>query len=428
MAYIKNAGKRTRSKSLMIVRQPSSSRSQSRGRKRTRTPPKTPQTRRMRAGSVQTVRTRSRGASTSKSSGFFKKGTARRVPETMFSTKGIVLAYERGGQVVASGTGATAEQVGYVGHTTMPYTQVRVQMWRAFVKFFAGQLGYTIISLSDVPLAQNINGNLEWTITYRTSPGALPVTLVRVLNNSKSWEDFAAEFRNFFVDCNNYQFEKLQIKLVDAGVINVEHIFNLNKCHVKLFCKSSLKIQNRTINSTGNLEADDVDNVPLYGKSYEGKGNGAIFLKPVDGLPFIADSNSGLILPNPILVTAQDYELNEPPNYKQFQYVSKHGKAHLDPGQIKTSVLNYKAGFTWSRLLNQIIILSNTGSGIAFPNNCRVPFGNFRFFALEKMIQAIDTTEISKVQIAYEHDYKLGLYVSCPRMKQTLYVIDVAPK
>lgn len=446
MAYIKNAGKRSRSRGRTRYRSGSRamsgvrplyvSRSRSlvplgRARSRAISAPPTPMVARKRDGSVKYTRRRNIGASNSKSAGFFKKGTSRRVPETVFATKGIVLSYERGGQVVSTGIGATAEQVNYVGHSTMPYVQVRVNMWRAFVKFFAEKCGYTITSMNDVALKDSsATAGITWVIQYRKAPGAPILTQQVSLSNVGTWEQLATGFRNSFVDSTNYVFERLECFNNINGVFIGTNYFDLTKCKLHMYCKSTLKIQNRTINTSGNIESDDVDNVPLYGKSYEGTGNGAFFLKNADSTqPFIADANSGLILPGPILTLGNFYELNEPPNFKQFQYVKKHGKAHLDPGQIKTSVLVHTANFTWSRILNEINqFYNNPGTGIEFPQKNRISIGKFRFFAMEKMIQSIETSDVNKINMAYEHDYKLGCYVTCPRMKMSLYVVDVAPK
>jgi len=48
---------------------------------------------------------------------------------------------------------------------------------------------------------------------------------------------------------------------------------DLSKCRIHLYAKSSLKLQNRTVNLNANNDDEDVDNVPLYVKSYFGSGN-----------------------------------------------------------------------------------------------------------------------------------------------------------
>ena len=41
-----------------------------------------------------------------------------------------------------------------------------------------------------------------------------------------------------------------------------------------------MKIQNRSTNSVDDEQSDEVDNVPLYGRSYEGTGSGTLVDTP----------------------------------------------------------------------------------------------------------------------------------------------------
>lgn len=68
------------------------------------------------------------------------------------------------------------------------------------------------------------------------------------------------------------QFLRLIVRDNDANGFTRLDI-DLRRCKFDIYVKSSLKIQNRTVNTDANNEADDVDNVPLYGKQFEGSGN-----------------------------------------------------------------------------------------------------------------------------------------------------------
>jgi len=366
------------------------------------------------------------GASNSTSSGFVKPGTKRKVTETLYATKGVVQSYERGAVysgVVTPGVGA--EQVIYLGHATASPDQIRVHLWRAFVKFFANRLGYTVTSVQDKPLAGSTGGRrMTWEILYKQTPTSVTSTTGFVLTDTMSWDTFAGLFRTTFTS-SNLQLQTMKVYELDtsAGAYALPIAsFNLTKAKINIYAKSSFKVQNRTINTEGDNEGDDVDNVPLYGKSYEGSGNGAVYMK--DGCStgtFLANSQ-GIINPHPISIDSEFNDLNEPPNYKQFTFVKKHGKIHLDPGHIKTSVLTYKKGFN---MMNLMKILNDGASVTSVP---RVSIGNYRFFAMEKMVQAVATTTTNAPKIAYEIDWKLGIYVTCPKSQITTYIIDVAPK
>ena len=83
-------------------------------------------------------------------------------------------------------------------------------------------------------------------------------------------------------------------------------------------CKSSFKIQNRSSNGVDD-DADDVDNIPLYGKSYYGKSNGmnmGIYRNTLatgypGRTPFFANNTYGTYMADGAMYGA-NHSLNEP--------------------------------------------------------------------------------------------------------------------
>jgi len=169
---------------------------------------------------------------------------------------------------------------------------------------------------------------------------------------------------------------------------------------VRIESKSALKIQNRSINSVGNDEEDDVDNVPLYGRSYSGKGTGTTIIgggeQPPSGQSLFGDASTGMIL---LDGTAN---LREPMLPYAAIDAKRSAKAKLDPADIKTSVLTDK--FTIG--VNKLLTLMGNVSG----TNPKSRIGKFRVFAFEKMIETVKVdADVVPMTLAYEVNHRLAM-------------------
>lgn len=381
------------------------------------------------------------GAKSSHSSGFIRRGAARKTPEAHFAEKGVVFCKEFGGirqAFVDPGNSKLSTQTVYIGHSTVAYEQLQRNMWRSFVKCILAKLNMHPAS-TQVDVGIQAGRNLVWTMTHKVSPASAIVTYSHVMIAANTIESFATQLRDYYQALNSPNLQLLQLVVYDGATV-CRGSFNLSKLKVQVYCKSSLKIQNRTTAEDGDENGDDVDNVPLYGKSYEGKGNGALYLaEEVQGAndTFIANRLNGLIAPQEpyaiqttswatgtlLTVSSNGSSLQEPPPANMFQYVKKHGKIHLDPGQVKTSVLTFRKSFNFSYLLGQII-----PSAAQADTNGLMRIGNFRFMAVEKMIQAVASTDLNSIKLAYEHDFKLGCICTVPLVRLTTFLVDLEPK
>lgn len=343
-----------------------------------------------------------------KSSGFFKKGTRRVVPETRFATQGVVVAQEFATNETSL-TQSVAPSCLYIGHCSFPVQLAKDAYWAAFVKAILRDMDIHPSSVDTVIVG---SGNFYIRIRYSSTPnGAIQTLDTLVTAGTSTLRSVALVLSSSFVASNQYYFKECIILQVTngAGDLYTRAIYNLQRMRINFYAKSALKLQNRTVTQSNDDNADDVDNVPLYGKSYEGAGTGAYYVE--GNVDMVGDEQYGFIKPFGSLTES----LNEPPNYRMLKYVKKHGKAHLDPGQLKTSVLNFRKNFMGSYFYNSI----NRYGPVSNREWCGL--GNFRVFALEKMIMAESITEANKINVALELDTKLGCIIKLPKYQITTY-------
>jgi len=389
------------------------------------------------------VQRRRFGASTSKSSGFFAKGTPRRQVLDAFSKRGVVLAYESGGQLTTNAIEAAQSMA--IGHSLFTYDNLYEVISSGILKFFAEQMDMQIRNFEDKIQFGGANLNLpvglftiEWTPSIIGSPNTNQITVT----DTTSWTDvqiwLSAFLQSLSASGNNKSARLLTLEWKYDRTPDGEGGFyyaavkswDLTKARIKLYGKSALKIQNRTINTAGNLEADDVDNVPIYGKSYFGSGNYVGYFDPstsnqtwspmlyiTNGTP-VLDKLAGVMYAKFI----GNHPLTEPPVKSTLRNVKSVGKAHLDPGQVKTDVLTIQKSFNINTLIN--LLFHHTGENTQdFLHN----IGLYKVFLFEKMIQAVATNNVNGIHIAYEVDLKIASIFSAPKTFSTNYIVTHLP-
>jgi hypothetical protein len=369
----------------------------------------------------QLTKSQRQGASGSHSAGFFNKPKATKSTLDSFMLKGIVSTREVGS--VIAGSALLKYQTLQLMHATHGKDQLFIDIGLAMAKAIA----YRVCGINPETVNEPIVGasgrTIRCTFSYRTSPtGALAYydmdlvatkTVAQFASDISTWWKGLAQTYTHLTLCTLgvYRQNVLTTPAVGWEVIGV---FNLKRSSISYYIKSSMKIQNRTINSAGNDETDDVDNVPVYGKVYDGTGN--YFLV-----------NDTYYVPS---VTLQaNYFMNgydatsplaEPPNLSMMQRCKAVGKAHLDPGQIKTSVLTDRGNININKL-NSIIGTSESTTNT-------LPLGKFRVFLFEKMIQAVATTDTTALKIAYEVDFKSGFIFNLAKHTPTTALVTLSPE
>lgn len=355
------------------------------------------------------------GAPTSKSRGFLKVNSniTKYGIQSKIAKKGVLYRLEAGNTI-------TPKLCGYVGHCTMPYSVVMKHVWRAIVKAIVAKCGVAIQDFADVFTQDfvvatsvtirfrfNYDPNNQSSYTYTTAGG-------------ETYEDVAIYFSDYMAS-KGPDFQLISIELLVPGDRKVEII--LTDATVMFDVKSTLKIQNRSKNAIENNEADDVDNVPLYGKSYEAWTSGLRYFHEPTGTykRFVANNDNGIMDLSVNANGVGDGIFAEPPPPTLFVGVKKYGKVHLDPGEIKTSVLTERFSISLDRYFGKTL-----GVDPSAVLKIRRDIGKCRLFALEKMLEVNTGPEqtITEMNIAYEHDYKLGVMITYKNPVRTTTVIQ----
>jgi len=363
-------------------------------------------------GKFSVKRKRTGGARNSRSAGKISKGRKNYTPEDMFSQKGILICREGSGIITT--TAAEKAQSILIGHANYTTRQLKSDVSHALTKWCAGLMDCYILQFADlIPLQATESYALNF--WYKTSVGGSEIPVVFTVNAGDPWSVLATFFYNTLTLANNQSelfWLRLQCVRRIAGV-DRECKFNVDmtRMRVQLYSKSSLKVQNRTINSAGNDEVDDVDNVPVYGKMYSGNGN---FIMHQD----VAIGPNGTSTLLPAVCTAKfaaGSAMCEPQPLSFIKKANKIAKIKLDPGDIKTNIIVSSHSFNLNVLSK---MYSRSGADVAASFD-GFNVGKFSFIHVEKMIQAVATTDVNAMNIAYEVDTKSGCIITAPKIRQT---------
>jgi hypothetical protein len=339
-------------------------------------------------------------------------GTVSRVPRVRKSKSrrigknGINFTMEVGGQT-------SSQQAAYIGHVTAPIQQIINYGAMSVIKQLFHKAQFDV-SGPQTALGSNVNDSFVvfyqsqeeaflQSATYNLDPGDTLATIT-------TW--FTAGVRPWGVETTSisdqytiYSFKYIPVDTATSSFTPAYIL--LRDVKIQFAAKSALKIQNRTVTVVADIEADDVDNVPLSGKIYQGPGTGMTLIrKPsttLQNATFMADNRYGTIL--------QEYDAQvtptvsgvpvEPPEDYQVTKVTHSSGVTFNPGLVKTSILR------WSKTMSFNTFWQNThphGFGVTF--KIRKSMGNFRIFGMEKMIHFSSTD--SAIQTVYEHNYELS--------------------
>lgn len=357
---------------------------------------------------------RRRGAKFSKSAGYFGRGTKKTGIMDKCIVNGFVTEVENGDVVTST------RNVTYVAHSTMPVRQVAYTMIKALVKSLLAQSGHVIKNENESLLeSQYYNGVIQ--ILYKTKDGQIVIPQEFIVTTANTLADVNTAIFNWLqsvAGTANLPSQLLHMRYyVEFGTVATSRLLqgeiDLTSVVFTFYAQSHLKLQNRTINSTGNDTSEDVDNVPIYGKFFDYKSNGTIFKDytrdSVTSQSAITTGPVNGVLSSTIGTEVGTNMYKEVPLPSQFVGIKKHGNAHLDPGEIKTSVMYDRLRISIQKLVNILFAKSNsTGGSGSFQ---QIWLGKTRLFGFEKMIQAVATTDENQFNIAFEHQLTLGCIV-----------------
>jgi len=351
-----------------------------------------------------------RFSSTGRHAGFvrgYKKFKRRSPYKQRYSRalKGVTFQWERTADI-------TDDRCVYVTHHNLPYLQILKAAVYALTKKFLFKMNIDFTSWTDPLTVAMIPDNTTFAIEWRQNyPGAVGVSTCQKIASDVTFKHLADRifgdvFMNQLIDVAGIGFDSpAQLLSMENNIAGNVTRMNLRGCMLDCITKSSLKIQNRSINATEDDEVDDVNNVPLIGKSYQGKGNGFIsydnttILAPADGIWGWSSVGAGA---NPTL--------QEPPQPYQMQYAAKTVKVRMQPGHIKTSVLNGKLYQEFDRFLRYCRYVRRSNGGATTYGYTNM--GLCRMFALERTIAKFGTEISPGINVAAEVDFKLFLDIN----------------
>lgn len=364
-------------------------------------------------GGKNKLRVSQTGAMASKSAGFFGKGTRK------YKRKALVKYSKNNGvnHTIESNNTATGVDTVWIGHHTFPYISLYKQAVKVVFKALLARAGVQVISSTNsfpelfagavirVEYRVTPQANIQ-TADYTFGAGAATMDdfVTWFLGNTRPW---SAQPDTQFVRMEFLGAATPQKPTADVVLSNFL---------VKIAVKSTLKLQNRSKNQLGALpdgndQTEESDVVPLYGKSYYASGTELKTRKTFIGDTTSSNAVVGEMYAGCVFGVETDNSMKEPPQgYSEFSNVKKVGKAHLDPGQIKTSVLQD----TYTMYFNTFqFIYGNDPLTNAAIRRWRTR-GHLRVFCLEKMI---NTNENFGIVVAYENNTE----ISCSGKEKRVY-------
>jgi len=323
----------------------------------------------------------------------------------------------------------TNRQVAYVAHSSAPAKLLAECVFKSLIKKLFMMEGKIIpTDLSNLinrspPPPLTLFRPYKLTLSYKERDGDSTIiqdfgvtnvdyTLNSLVEEVMIWFNADPDNRHSqqFLTFELRQLERVTIADVQYDYYNERQIIDLRTLRFDIVCKSRFKVQNRTFNSENNDEADDVDRVPLYGKSFEYKTTGTTFR----AAPTNNAATTGRLTTNPLTGClpspaaesgANDTQYKETPISQQVIGCYKTESVHLDPGSIKTSVMYENMNITFAEFMRKIIFVGELFRDDGSFNQYWI--GKTRLFAFEKMIN-VPAGAFNEIRLITEHQIDIG--------------------
>lgn len=175
-----------------------------------------------------------------------------------------------------------------------------------------------------------------------------------------------------------------------------------------ILSKVSFKMQNRSVNNPSDTFTDEIDRCPITGQVLSGRGNAP--LQNVSTMDLI-----GLGL-SPVEIVSSNTPSSDQsikPSPYDFRGVRYDKKLNIQPGDIKTEIVQSKYRIKMSALVKQWILYRKGSGGAAgpFPNETYCPWGRFKLISFEKMIGNSASVDTGNIVVRWESEIKM--FVGC---------------
>jgi len=303
----------------------------------------------------------------------------------------------------------TSANVGYIGHVSMPLDIVNRVMWGTVLKQLLEKGGSTFQSPIQA-LDDSSYGGLDVgdaiDVIYSPFVGAAVATETYSYSSADTLQDIivwatdpARPFNSNNAAAGQPIFYSLLLQ-VDTGVaprfIHGTSI-RLDRLQISITSKSTLKMQNRTVVTAGDDE-DDVNNQPLYGKGYFGKGLGTEWAG-IASATFVASQVTGIFAGD----DGSQPLLEDIPDPTTFKNVQRSAKLKLESGELKTSTINSHSSMSFNDLHS---MMYPNGFGVAAVIKRKI--GDYKLYIYEKML---DTGATYNIVFGFEHN--LDMFGKC---------------
>lgn len=296
----------------------------------------------------------------------------------------------------------TPSVAGIVGHATGSRSTYLRAVFGAMLRRLFVRAGISCAIPSQNLFPMKIGTVITCTFTYGStsndgwsvSIGSVPITFTQVLDAFVSAFTGKYDALSATIAPGNIRLRNLTIEgtAVAGGVSTVS--LDISDAKVSLWCTSRLKMQNRSVNTAGDDDADDVDNVPINCVAYSGYGTGCDSKYDYLNVNLCCDGNAVMSLSDPV-------NLGDAPIPQTFRGVRKSGFFRVQPGNIQTDVIKFKKMFTLDSIIRMLAIPRGD-------SNIRVPIGKFTFIHLEKTLEANNAAPVA-MSIACENQ----LFIDC---------------
>lgn len=337
--------------------------------------------------------------------GGFKKGMSvrkytRRNKKAKYAMKGFNYTFE------VSKLSANSDVVP-VGHATfVPLTIYRAAI-ACLLKKFLFNRGIDIIDVNEKIPGSGATTSLS--VSYKTTSSSIVAN--EVYSNTIAFS--ITDIVNWWVAVTR------PWSSTDAQFVNMTFLggsMQLTGVKFKIAVTSSFKIQNRSLSLTTDTDqnADQIDAVPLIGRTYEAKGTSLIPRKAfraatTEPLTLAGDANYGYVDPLGNNVNPIDLAFQDPPEPSAFINCRKVGGAKINPGQINVSVMKdyFTMTFNYLHYTCQALVAPPTLPNPVYGPRER-PVGKVRVFFLEKLLNA-PVASNGLVNVAWEHNYDMAV-------------------
>lgn len=326
----------------------------------------------------------------------------------------------------------------YVGHSTTSGHQILMVILQSLLRKLFTKVGLTITNVTDPLLGyEGATDGWKLILTYQDSQNGATVsdtyvtiattdTIYRIVGDKSNgvapaWTALYDRFVQYInATANPSGFEGSTMRLVRLAIYRKDgnvgefwqfagDLYLANEI-AHIYCKSDLKIQNRTLAATASTDAQDITNNPLQGKLYQfSSGAPQTRVEGLFKLDGLIDSTGALTIRAAEIALLAPYNtvnvMKEPPEPKIWNNIVKTGGIRLEPGAIKKDTLVFKRSMNLMKFLEKLSWKPNANAvGVA---KQRKSIGKCSLIALEDMI---NVNALQNISIAYEINRETACY------------------